>query len=1090
MAAIEIFTGPACSGKTAELLRVYRQAVVAGQQAGKPGRTLWITPTYLVGEQVRRQLISHSPVILAPQVLTFDGFAERILQFSSQTVRSLRPIMQRVLLRQIIDDQVQSGSLQYFAGIARTSGFLDVVSGLIAELKREEAWPEHFQDACSRRGARRADMELAAVYAVYQARLTQHQRYDAEGRFWSARDQLVHGNWGPFPELDLVVVDAFSDFTHTQYEILDHLAERSQRMLISLPCEAGDVRTELFAKPRVSLQRLRKVTSARITPMTISPDQDHPCGSFAIRHIAANLFSNPREIQPSTLTDGIEILAVTGTLGEVRAIAERVKRLLVEGVAASDVVVAFRPLTEYAPLVREVFSAASIPFQCSSPESLDQQPVIKAILSVLQLELEDWPFDRLYALLNSGWFRPRWSDWSAEKTPRSAATVIRRAKIPSGRTAMLGAFERLLAAAETAPRDDQFQASLISTSIASRCLNRLSDILSPLRQAHDAREWAEILRHIGGELGIAPQSADIDGQEAVDAWKSFEDLLFVSAETEELLGQSRRLDLSDMSAELFNLLQHQSLPAPGRQPGTVEVLEASQVRGLDVRHLFLGGLTESSFPQRGGESFLYSEADRHELNNLGLNLGHRIAQTQAEMLLFYGIVTRARETLTLSYPAVNLSGQPLSPSSYLNAVCELFDAGTLKRTRIERLDPVPTVDDMLSLADLRVVATSQALEKRPALFQTLMAQPGGDQTARSIAAAIDMAVQRFQTRGFTAYEGSLEQPANLKFLRERYSAEKEFSATQLESYAQCPFRFWASDVLKIQEAEAPDEFIDHGLRGDTVHEVLRELHSAIEPTPDAVPIEKAVELFRELLKKRLAGRIAETDLLVALLHIEERLLEEWGDEYAQQWAEYHAKIQEQSNGGLTPRHFEVSFGTPHSPAANEEVRPSLTLGHGGNETRIRGRIDRIDVGQVGGQTVFNIIDYKTGRKPETSAAYVKSGRTLQLVLYALATQRLDLAGDGALPLQAGYWCLKHSGWSPISKPPKFGPDGLEPNPDWLALVDVLDELVPRLAAGIRAGRFPVFNTDRDCMAYCAYRTTCRVSQIRPLQEALDKTWEP
>jgi ATP-dependent helicase/DNAse subunit B len=352
-----------------------------------------------------------------------------------------------------------------------------------------------------------------------------------------------------------------------------------------------------------------------------------------------------------------------------------------------------------------------------------------------------------------------------------------------------------------------------------------------------------------------------------------------------------------------------------------------------------------------------------------------------------------------------------------------------------------------------------------------------------------MSIHRFQTQGFTHYEGVLSQPANLKYLRERFATDKEFSATQLEGYAQCPYRFWVTDVLKIGEVESPDQFTDYGLRGDIVHEVLLQLHSRLEPTAEAVPMESAVVVFRELLQQRLADEYADTDLLAALLRIEQRLLEEWGDEYAQQWNSYHAAINEQSGAFLKPSLFEISFGTPHSPAPDEEIRPGLTLGHAGAETRIRGRIDRIDVGEINGQPVFNIIDYKTGRKPATAASQVKAGRTLQLILYALATQRLNLAGDNAIPLQAGYWCLRETGWTPLSKAPKIGPDGIQQHADWLALVDVLDDLVPRLAAGIRLGAFPVFNSDAACATYCPYKTTCRVSQIRPLAESLGKEWE-
>ncbi|MDB5389059.1 MAG: hypothetical protein JWM11_4705, partial [Planctomycetaceae bacterium] len=826
---IEILAGPAGSGKTDQLLSLYRKALVAGQAAQTPGRTLWLSPTLRICEQVRRSLTDpRLPVVLAPQVFTFDGFADRLLEFSTDVMRPLPPVMQRVLARQIIASQLAAGRIQHFAGIARTSGFLDVVLSLISELKREEAWPEDFSDACHKRGMRRADQELAGIYEKYQEILHRHQRYDSEGRFWSARDRLAKQDWRPFTNFELVVVNGFSDFTHTQYEILMMLAQRAQHMAISLPLEEPLDRTDLFAKPQVALSRLQAALKCRVIHLP-SPQPEHHPGTTesSIDQISTKLFSNPRNLKRSKLAVGIEVLAVTGMTGEVRAVAERVKRLLVNDTPARSIIVAFRPLQSYAPLVREIFQNAGIPFHCDAPEALHHQPIIKALLSVLQLELEDWPFDRLLAVLNSGWFRPAWSEWDPDWVPRHVSKVLRQAKIPEGRSIVIetlrkAAVRQTEAAVETGVTPGATDSSDVEQEViepnllanAAKCLERLSDVLVPIRQKTDARTWAECLTRLARELGIADIHEQLDGADAKAAWNAFQDLLFLAAGTEELLDTPRqKLELADFTQSLTDLLQHQTLSVSHRSSGLVEVVDAAQVRGLNVPYLFLGGLTEDSFPARGGDSFLYNEADRLELNKQGLTLGQRSAQTQAEMLLFYSIVTRAAWQLILSYPAVSLDGQPLSPSPYLTALCDLFEPGAVKFTRLEQLDPVPPIDGMLSSADLRLVATSEALQRRTELLQTLHAQPQGWQTVRSILAAIEMSIHRFQTRGFTPYEGIITQTANLQFLRDKYAARLEFSATQLERYAQCPFRFFVSDVLHVQEAEAPDRFTDHGRRG-------------------------------------------------------------------------------------------------------------------------------------------------------------------------------------------------------------------------------------------------------------------------------------
>ncbi len=86
----------------------------------------------------------------------------------------------------------------------------------------------------------------------------------------------------------------------------------------------------------------------------------------AIDHISRRLFVNPRDVVCSPSADGVEVVAVAGSVGEVRYLAARIKRLLLEGVAPDDIVVAVRDLDAYAVLIEEIFSAAGLPFACEA----------------------------------------------------------------------------------------------------------------------------------------------------------------------------------------------------------------------------------------------------------------------------------------------------------------------------------------------------------------------------------------------------------------------------------------------------------------------------------------------------------------------------------------------------------------------------------------------------------------------------------------------------------------------------------------------------------------------------------------------------
>ena len=285
-------SGSPGSGKTDRLLAAYRTRLAEN----RPGTALWLAPTWRAAAEVRRRLLGGVlEGCFSPAVMTFDQFAETILHMVPEPIRPLGRSMKRHLVRQLIEQHRAAGGLVHFAPIAATGGLVDLVYDLIGELKRLEIWPEQFAAACSA-GNVAEDRELLDLYRAYQQRLLEHHLYDAEGRFWSARDWLKK-TWSPeslpspsaskgtvpfsltrklgqspyqgrpWPNLRLVVADGFTDFTRTQHEILEILDRGMEEVLVSLPLEPGSgdsslARADLFSKPLATLAELGGGTPA------------------------------------------------------------------------------------------------------------------------------------------------------------------------------------------------------------------------------------------------------------------------------------------------------------------------------------------------------------------------------------------------------------------------------------------------------------------------------------------------------------------------------------------------------------------------------------------------------------------------------------------------------------------------------------------------------------------------------------------------------------------------------------------------------------------------------------------------------------
>ena len=343
MSHVTIVTGCAGVGKTAKLLKTYCTALERGRSENRPGTSLWLTPTHRIQKCLTQQVAGQiGTVCFAPNILTFDRFAARILEAAGHPASPISPVMKRLLIRRIAASLQEQGELRYFQPIVGTTGFFDVISSFISELKREEIWPETFVEACQQRTSNfaRRDLEVGLIYSRYQQQLLEQNWYDNEGRFWLARTALSDGVRGPFADLRTLIVDGFADFTQTQYEILGYLASWIDEIFISLPAEQPLSRNDLFAKPQAAIARIEEQLPENATyrlerlPSGMSNVTDDslpqiPSSSLkSVRIIADRLFANPRFVKPSSETDGLEIIEAIGPFAEWEAVARRIKALL------------------------------------------------------------------------------------------------------------------------------------------------------------------------------------------------------------------------------------------------------------------------------------------------------------------------------------------------------------------------------------------------------------------------------------------------------------------------------------------------------------------------------------------------------------------------------------------------------------------------------------------------------------------------------------------------------------------------------------------------------------------------------------------
>lgn len=803
----------------------------------------------------------------------------------------------------------------------------------------------------------------------------------------------------------------------------------------------------------------------------------------SIGRMGAALGTAP-EISPP---HGQRIVTTASANEEVRVAVREVVNAVREGISLSRIAVLCGGGEPVIRSLHDQLDAAGIAYNGPSGRTLADSLVGRGLVAMLNLEGRDFRRGEVFALLSvASATVPRGEAPTDQPTLATDLVmawerVSRRAGVARGSHQWETRLNRYAEEQRKAARQEQLDPDRVEGRVErrrreadhakslARFMARLIDDLSPEPEPATWKDWCGWIRglihtYLGDE--DARQHWPEPEQEAANQIEGILDRLANLDEIEHRPRSAtfRHTLISELGARAGRV---------GRVGHGVLTEEIGASLGMELDRTILIGMAEGEFPHSPSDDPLLPDRERKTAGDDLTLISDRMDDQHRNLLA----ALASAEVGTMVYARGDArQACEQHPSRWLLDTATALADRTVDSTNLEDLATDETADwleHVPSLAGRVLDAECPATAQEFRLKALAQASRSGDLPIDDdpvLTRGAELVAARASNQ-FTRFDG------NLSVFKVADLAEDVVSPTSLETWADCPMRYFFQYVLRVQTFEQPEDLLQISAleKGSLVHEALdrfvsEQLENNLVPHPllrwSEEQRRRLLEIGVQLCDQAEAQGLTGTP--VFWHHDRRRILTDL-ERFLAEDDDQRRRL------GVTTAASELAFGMPDDEL--DAVAVSLPSGR---TVRFRGRADRVDLGL---DNDLLVTDYKTGKSDpykdldERSRNWdpVLRGTRLQLPVYGLAAQaHID---DSDAPVRTQYWF--------VTSDQQFKAYGYRLND---RAMDRFRTVVDTIADGIEDGVFcdrpQPDRTEGPFSQYCDY---CNADRLGTQERR--RTWE-
>lgn len=794
--------------------------------------------------------------------------------------------------------------------------------------------------------------DIKILYEKYEEKLSDYY-IDENDELTKLAENIKYSN---IFENSIIYFDEFFGFTPQEYYIFEELIKKCDEVSVAICLDKIETdkpkESDIFYFNRKFAKKILEISENQNCKLNlVNLDKPYRFKNDELLFLEKSLYNGNQKYDKTP--ENIEIFLASNPYTELENVAQKIYNLVkLKDYKYREIGIVANDIEGYSEDAKVIFAKYDIPIFVDEKKALNQNILIKYIISMLDIFVNNWSYDSIFNYLKIGLLDIEYYDicrlenyckkWGIRGTKfynrefnyelmndNQQELENLRKKIVNPLIALKRSFMENKTVIELTQEIYKFL-------IENKIIENLDFIINKSSNIEISNEYNTSYKIL---ISIFEEMVDLFGNEKV-TFEKYKELLTVGINSSEL----------------------------GKIPATQDQVilgDIDRTRSNKIKVLFVVGMNDGIFPKVNKQEGYLNDQDRIILQENGIEL----AKTSREAIYesqfnIYRTFSIPEEKLFLSYCSSDKEGKSVRPAIIIKKIKRVF----------------PKLKEKSDIISKEYVITNEkaTFENSLELYKKYLDGEEIDEKWKEI-------LVYFYNKNKKSFIGAISganytnqaDNISLENIKKLYGNVLKGTVSKLESYRRCPFSFHMNYGLKIKE---PDNFQIRTIdTGSFMHEVIDAFFEYIDD--NNMEIKKITdEQMTEIVNKLIEDILQTSQYYIFTSTAKYRMMTRRLKKVVLQsmkYIIYSLKCSDFKQIG-----HEVSFGE------KSEYKPIKLELDSGEKIEIIGKIDRIDLGRIDDKKYVRIIDYKSQVK-KLDLNQVVSGLQIQLITYLDAITEQD-----------------------------------------------------------------------------------------------------